>query len=147
MEDKFSMNLGQVRGWFKCITFIVHFISNLMPWLIWQGVPVHKLKVGDLDLEHHYLKHSCDDGSVLYLLYLIQQPIALCSSLTHGMWLVDEGTTFLKLFNFNLHSHMTLIFIVLNSTGLKEKIDIGKCENYEKSQIYRYKEEVSRINW
>ena len=42
---------------------------------------------------------------------------------------------------------MTLIFIVLNSTGLKEKIDIGKCENYEKSQIYRYKEEVSRINW
>ena len=37
-----------VWGWFKWITFIVPFISNLMPMLIWQEVPVHRLEVGNL---------------------------------------------------------------------------------------------------
>ena len=37
-----------VSGWFKCITFVVHFISNLMLPLIWQEVPVQGLEVGDL---------------------------------------------------------------------------------------------------
>ena len=36
-----------VSGWFKCVTFIVHFISNLMPPLIWQEVQVHGLEVQD----------------------------------------------------------------------------------------------------
>ena len=45
-----SMNWGwqgMVLGWFKCITFIVHFISNLMLSLIWAEVPVCGLEVGD----------------------------------------------------------------------------------------------------
>ena len=37
-----------VWGWFKHITFTVHFASNLMLSLIWQKVPVHSRKVGDL---------------------------------------------------------------------------------------------------
>ena len=44
MEDNFPRmgggGGGMVSGWFKSITFIVHFISNLMPPLIWQEVPV-----------------------------------------------------------------------------------------------------------
>ena len=45
-----SMNRGwqgMVWGWLKCITFIVHFISNLMLSLIWAEVPVCGLQVGD----------------------------------------------------------------------------------------------------
>jgi len=41
----------RLEGWFQddssTFTFIVHFISNLRPWLIWQEVPVHSLEVGD----------------------------------------------------------------------------------------------------
>ena len=37
---------GKVLGWFKCIAYIVPFISNLMPPLIWQEVPVHAWRLG-----------------------------------------------------------------------------------------------------
>ena len=36
-----------VSGWFKCVTSIVHFISNLMLPLIREEVPVHGPKIGD----------------------------------------------------------------------------------------------------
>ena len=38
---------GVVWGWFKHIAFIMHFISNLMPLLIWQELPVLSPEVGD----------------------------------------------------------------------------------------------------
>ena len=38
---------GMVLGWFKPIICIMHFISNLMPLLIWQEVPVCGPEVGD----------------------------------------------------------------------------------------------------
>ena len=38
---------GMVWGWFKCISFIVSFIFNLIPPQIWQEVPVCSLEVGD----------------------------------------------------------------------------------------------------
>ena len=38
---------GVAWGWFMNIVSIVHFISNLMPWLIWQEVPVHDPEAGD----------------------------------------------------------------------------------------------------
>ena len=42
MEDKFFTDQGRmVSGWFMHITFIVHFISNLMMLQIWQEVAVH----------------------------------------------------------------------------------------------------------
>ena len=49
VEGKFSMDWGgaMVRGQFKHIKFIMHFISNLMLWLIWQEVPVHSPEVGE----------------------------------------------------------------------------------------------------
>ena len=39
---------GLVWGWFKCITFIVHFFCHLIPALIWQEVLVCGPEVGDL---------------------------------------------------------------------------------------------------
>ena len=42
-----GLGWGVVWGWFKDITFIVCFVSNLMPPLIWQEVPVHSPEVGD----------------------------------------------------------------------------------------------------
>ena len=42
---------AMVWGWFKCIIFIVHFISNLMLPLIWEEEPVHGLEVADPRLE------------------------------------------------------------------------------------------------
>ena len=38
---------GMVSGWFKCITFIVHFISNLTLPLVWQEVQVWSPEIGD----------------------------------------------------------------------------------------------------
>ena len=38
---------GMVLGWFKCITFIVLFIYNLMQPLIWREVPIPGLEVGN----------------------------------------------------------------------------------------------------
>ena len=47
---------AMVWGWFKCIIYIVCFISNLMLLLTWEEVPVHSLQVGDPRLEDpHYL--------------------------------------------------------------------------------------------
>ena len=46
-ERNFSVDLGDVSGWFKGITFIVHFVSHLMLPLIWQEVLVPGLEVGD----------------------------------------------------------------------------------------------------
>ena len=40
------MGVRMVLGWFKCILFIVHFISNLMQLLIWQKVSVCGLEIG-----------------------------------------------------------------------------------------------------
>ena len=50
VEDNFSTYwVGEmVSGQFKHIAFIVHLISNLMPLLVWQEVPVHGPKVEDL---------------------------------------------------------------------------------------------------
>ena len=36
-----------VLGWLKCIPFVVNFISNLMPLLIWYEVPVCGPQLGD----------------------------------------------------------------------------------------------------
>ena len=49
---------GMVSGWFKCITFIVHFISNIMLPLTWQEVPVQGLEVGD-----HWLSPNLQPSS------------------------------------------------------------------------------------
>ena len=40
---------GMVSSWFKCITLIVDFISNLMPPSIWQEVLAQRLGTSDLD--------------------------------------------------------------------------------------------------
>ena len=45
---------GMVWGWFECIVFIVHFISNLMLSLIWAEVPGCGLEVGDPAQIHTY---------------------------------------------------------------------------------------------
>ena len=42
---------GVLSGWFKHITFLVHFISNLMSVLIWQEAPVHTQRLGTPALE------------------------------------------------------------------------------------------------
>ena len=49
LEGNSSVGLveGMVLGWFKCITFIVHFISNRMPLMIWREMLVFGLEVGD----------------------------------------------------------------------------------------------------
>ena len=38
---------GVVSGWLKCIIFTEQFISNLMPLLIWQEIPVGDSQLGD----------------------------------------------------------------------------------------------------
>ena len=45
---------GMVLGWFKCITFITHFMSNLKPLLIWWWVPVCGPEVGDPCPKWHF---------------------------------------------------------------------------------------------
>ena len=42
-----DLGWGLVWGWFKYITFIVHFVYNLTPPLIWQEVLVHSPEAGD----------------------------------------------------------------------------------------------------
>ena len=56
MEDSFSMGLKwgrMVSGWIKHIIFIMHVISNLMPPLTWQEIPVHSLEVADPCFRKH----------------------------------------------------------------------------------------------
>ena len=47
-EKQFLHGLGlMVLQWFKSITLLVHFISNLMPLMIWREVGVHGPEAGD----------------------------------------------------------------------------------------------------
>ena len=52
---------GVVSGWFKHITFIVHFISSLMLALIWQEIPAQPRAWGPpavYVLTHHKRRHG-----------------------------------------------------------------------------------------
>ena len=69
-------------GWFKCIIFIVHFISNLMLPLIWEEVPVHGLEVADSHLE-----------DPLYLLLATASVLQLFMNLFPLAWTSFEGKT------------------------------------------------------
>ena len=62
MGDNFSTDLGWLggwfRGWFQHITFIVHFISNLMPPLTWPEAPVLSPEGRDPDLPHRVVERT-----------------------------------------------------------------------------------------
>lgn len=65
MREIFLWTRGMVSGWFRGVTFIVHFISHLMLPLIWQEVLVPGLEVRDLALGNQVVGSEDTSGTSL----------------------------------------------------------------------------------